>query len=107
MLSNTAFTISLADIFFFGLIAFFIFFGFKRGALRTIYSILRLYFSFIITIILYEKLALVLQASTGMSSVAACILSFTAIFIVLVITAWIISSLVRRRNAPPIFILYF
>lgn len=101
-MSITAFSaISLADILIIGVVLFFVFYGFKRGVLKTLYSILRIYFSFILTILLYDRLALLLQASSGMNSAAARILSFSVIFIVLITIIWVVGSLLRKKIARP------
>lgn len=94
---NVAFIIPMADIIFLGIIAFFAFYGFKRGVLRTLYSILRVYFSFIITILFYEKLALLFQAMFDISSVAARIVGFAILFLALVSIIWTIGIFLKKR----------
>ena len=98
---SVASVMSLADIIVLGVVIFFAFYGLKRGALRTLYSILRIYFSFIITILFYEKLALLLQANTGITSAVALIVSFTSLFCMLAIIVWLTGVLVRKRIANP------
>ena len=65
MESASAFT--LADILVFGVVIFFAFRGFMRGALRELFSFLRVYFSFIIAAILYGKAQNLLQRIFDMS----------------------------------------
>ena len=96
-MDKPSFTIPVADIFIFLAIVSFAFFGSRRGALRTLSSILRVYFSFIITAISYEELA---QWAYGRSETislpAAQMLCFTVIFVVSLIMMWAIAVVVRR-----------
>ena len=94
-----AYIVPLADLLIFGVIGLFIFYGFKRGALKTLYSILRIYFSFIISIFFYERLALLLQAIFDMSSGVARIICFTTLFVALLVTMWAAGVFLRRRVA--------
>jgi len=96
---DIAFIVPLADLLIFGVIGIFVFYGFKRGALRTLYSILRIYFSFIISILFYERLALLLQAASNISSGVARIICFTTLFIALLVTMWSAGIFLRKRVA--------
>ena len=93
--------VSLADIIVFGALMLFAFYGFKRGALRVLYAILRIYFAFIITIFFYGRLALLLQLVVDISSGAACIICFTVFFSVIIVMVWFISVFVKKRIAKP------
>ncbi|MFC1716262.1 CvpA family protein [Candidatus Poribacteria bacterium] len=97
MSMNVAFIVPVADLVFLGIIAFFAFYGFKRGVLATLYSILRIYFSFIIAVLFYEKLALLLQAMSDMSSAAARIICFTILFVAFLVTMWTTGVFLKKR----------
>ena len=94
---NVAFIVPLADLLFLGIIAVFAVYGFKRGVLATLYSILQIYFSFIIAVLLYEKSALLLQAMFDISSAAARIICFTTFFIAFLVTIWATSVFLKKR----------
>ena len=93
--------VSLADIIVFGALMLFAFYGFKRGALRVLYAILRIYFAFIITIFFYGRLALLFQLMVDVSFGVACIICFTVLFIVIMVMVWLISVFVKKRIAKP------
>jgi len=97
MQTDNAFTISLMDIFLFGLLVFFVFYGFRRGTLRTLYGVLRLYFSFIATVFLYEKMALLLQASVNISSTLALMICFASLLFLLLTLVWLIRIFIKGR----------
>ena len=81
MSMSSAFTVSLADVLIIGVLFLFAFYGSKRGVRRTLNSIFRIYFSFIIAILFYEKLALLFQATVvSISSGAARVICFTILF---------------------------
>jgi uncharacterized membrane protein required for colicin V production len=92
---------SLADIFVLGVLIFFAFFGFRRGALRTLYSNLRIYFSFIVTMLFYERLAPPLQAVINLPSGIILMICFGIIFVVCIVVVWLISVFVKKRVAKP------
>ena len=94
---NVAFIIPVADILFLAIIAFFAFYGFRRGVLKTLSSIFRIYFSFIIAVLFYEKLALVLQAMADMSSASARIVCFATLFGAILSAMWTTEIVLKRR----------
>jgi uncharacterized membrane protein required for colicin V production len=98
---NLAFALPLADIFILGAIGFFAFSGFMRGALRTLFSLLRIYFSFIITVLFYERLALLAQAMIDMPAWLAQIISFVIVFGVVLTIIWIAGAILIKRIAKP------
>ncbi len=97
MSMNVAFIVPLADLLFLGIIAVFAVYGFKRGVLATLYNILQIYFSFIIAVLFYEKLALLLQAVSNISSAAARMICFTTLFIAFLVTVWATGVFLRKR----------
>ena len=94
---NAAFALPLADVLFLGAIGLFAYYGYKRGVLRTLYSILRIYFSFIIAVLFYEKLALAVQVMLDMSSAAARIVCFTTLFTALLVIMWATGVFLKKR----------
>ena len=97
MSTSSAFTVSLADVLVIGVLFLFAFYGSKRGVRGTLNSIFRIYFSFIIAILLYEKLALILQAMVDIPSGAARLICFAVLFAIFVSTIWTIGVVLRRH----------
>jgi uncharacterized membrane protein required for colicin V production len=96
-----AFILSLSDFLILGVIAFFAFSGFMRGALRALFSTLRVYFSFIITTFFYERAALPLQAILSLPSWLARMISFIFIFGLIIVLIWLIGAIVIKRISKP------
>ena len=94
---NFGFTIPLSDILIFGVIIFFGFYGYRRGVLKGLIGILRLYFSFIFTVILYERAAILLQAITNIPSWFVQMLCFTVILIIFVVAMWAVEIILRKK----------
>ena len=97
MSTSSAFTVSLADVLIIGVLFLFAFYGSKRGVRGTLNSIFRIYFSFIIAILFYEKLALLLQAMADISSGAASVICFAILFVIFLSTIWTIGVVLKRR----------
>lgn len=97
MSTSSAFTVSLADVLIIGILFLFALYGSKRGVRGTLNSIFRIYFSFIIAILFYEKLALLFQAMVDIPSGAARLICFTVLFAVFLSTIWTIGVVLRRR----------
>ena len=97
MFINSGFTIPLSDILIFGVIIFFGYYGYRRGVQKELVSVLRLYFSFIITVLLYERLAVVVQALFNAPSWFAQMLCFVIIFAVFVAAIWAIEIILRKK----------
>jgi len=98
---SMSFAISLSDVLILGIVALFMFYGAKRGVRGTLNSILRIYFSFIIALLFYEKLALLLQAMVDMSSGAARIVCFTILFAILLSAMWTTGVIIKKRVSKP------
>ena len=98
---NTSFTLPFADFFILGAIVFFAFSGFMRGALRTLFSALRIYFSFIFTSLIYERAALPFQALFDMPAWLAQMACFIAIFGIVLTAIWVVGSILIKRMANP------
>lgn len=94
---NSGFTVPLSDILMFGVIIFFGFYGYRRGVQKELVSVLRIYFSFIITVLLYERLAILLQALFNTPSWFAQMLCFVFIFVILVAATWATEILLRKK----------
>jgi uncharacterized membrane protein required for colicin V production len=101
MLANLAFTLPLADILIFGTIVLFAFYGFKRGVLRALFGFLQVYFAFIITTLLYERAALLLQAKFDIPSQLAQMICFTVIFAIFLAMIWVLVFTVKKVSKPP------
>ena len=101
MWSNFALALPLADILVFGVIIFFAFRGFMRGALRELFSFLRIYFSFIVAAVLYKKSKSLLQHMFDMPSWLAEMITFIAIFVILLFILWLIGAIVGKRISKP------
>ncbi len=96
-----AFTIPFADFFILGAIAFFAFSGFMRGALRTLFSALRIYFSFIITTIFYERVALLIQVMFDTPSWVAQMICFIIVFGIILFIIWLVGAILSKRISKP------
>ncbi len=81
----------------FAVIIFFGYYGFRRGVLKELLSVLRLYFSFIITVLFYEKLAVLTQAILNTPSWFAQMLCFTVILAVLFSAVWAAEIILRKK----------
>ena len=66
-----------------------------------IYAVIRIYFAFIVTVLLYGRLVLLLQDQVTISSGVACMICFTALFCALIVMVWLISVFVKKRVAKP------
>jgi len=97
MYMNFGFTVPLSDILMFAVIIFFGYYGFRRGVLKELLSVLRLYFSFIITVLFYEKLAVLTQAILNTPSWFAQMLCFTVILAVLFSAVWAAEVILRKK----------
>jgi uncharacterized membrane protein required for colicin V production len=97
MFMNSGFTIPLSDILMFGVIIFFGFYGYRRGVQKELVSVLRLYFSFIITVLLYERLAILFQALFNAPSWFAQMFCFAFIFVILVGAIWATEIILRKK----------
>ena len=97
MFINSGFTIPFSDFLMFGVIIFFGYYGFRRGVQKELISVLRIYFSFIITVILYERLAVLVQALFNAPSWFAQMLCFVVIFVVFVAAIWVIEIILRKK----------
>ena len=97
MSMNFGFTIPLSDILMLGVIIFFGYYGYRRGVQKELVSVLRLYFSFIITVILYERTAILVQAITNAPSWVAQMLCFTAILAVFISAIWAAEIMLRKK----------
>ena len=97
MYINFGFAVLLSDIIMFAVIIFFGYYGFRRGVLKELISVLRLYFSFIITVLLYEKLAVLIQAILNTPSWFAQMLCFTIILGVLFASVWATEIILRKK----------
>jgi len=98
---NLAFAFPLTDILVFGTIALFAFKGFKQGALRSLFGVLRVYLAFIITTLFYEKAALLLQTTSDMPSSVALMICFTTIFAASLAIIWALGSVVKKFSKGP------
>jgi len=101
MSADFAFTLPLTDILIFGTVILFAFSGFKRGVLRALFGFLQVYFSFIITTLLYERAALLLQAAFSISSPLAQMICFTAIFAIFLGIIWVVVFILKKVSKPP------
>ena len=101
MSANFAFTVPLADILIFGTVILFAFNGLKRGVLRALFGFLQVYFSLIITTLLYERAALLLQATFSISSPLAQMICFTAIFAIFLSILWVLTSTLKKISKLP------
>ena len=95
-----AFTFPLTDILIFGAVILFAFNGFRRGVLRALFGFLRVYFSFIITTLLYERAALFLQATFDISSSLAQMICFTGIFAIFWAIIWVVALILKKISTP-------
>jgi uncharacterized membrane protein required for colicin V production len=100
MSMNFGFTIPLSDILMFGVIIFFGFYGYRRGVLKELISVLRLYFSFIFTVLLYERAAILLQAITNIPSWFVQMLCFSVILIIFLVAMWAVEIILRKKITP-------
>lgn len=93
----------ILDVFAVILIGLFIFMGYKSGVLREIFGIVRLLVVFLITILLYGKLAVAFQAAvSSMASWVAQMIAFSVIFVPLSIMLWFIRIMIQgKMNKPP------
>ena len=96
-----AFTIPFQDMIIIGVIVFFAFKGFTLGAVRAFFAIFRVYFSFIITLLVYKKIAPVPEATFDMPSWLAQMICFMTVFGVLALTLWIAEHMIRKRMWEP------
>lgn len=90
-----AFTIPLADIIILGIIALLAYKGFRRGVLSELLSIISIYFSFVITAIFYERMALLLQSIIDMPSWVAQMSCFAAVFFAVWLLTWVVRVLLK------------
>jgi len=97
MSTSSAFTVSLADVLLIGILFLFALYGAKRGVRGTLNSIFRIYFSFIIAILFYEKLALPFQAMANISSGAARVICFATLFAIFLSVVWTTGVVLRKR----------
>lgn len=81
----------------FAVIIFFGYYGYRRGVLKELLSVLRLYFSFIITVLFYEKLAVLTQAILNTPSWFAQMLCFTVILAILFSAVWATEVILRKK----------
>ena len=100
MTLHLAFIIPFADIFIVATVILFALRGYRRGALLALLSILRVYFSFLITILFYERVALSLQRVFDIPDAPAQAICFIIIFIVSLTVIWVLMALIVR-NTPP------
>ena len=92
-----AFTVPVADFFAVGAIGLLAFNGFRRGAVGALFGLLRIYFSFIITAISYERMALLFQARLGATSSTSQTFCFAIIFLLLLAATWAAEMILRRK----------
>lgn len=89
-------TMTLIDLFVFGLTVLFSLNGFRSGALRSLFSLLWVYIVLVITALFYGKAATLLQATSNTSSPVAQVICFSIIFIILFAITQIINFLLMR-----------
>ena len=97
MSENLAFTVPVADFFAAGLIGLLALNGFRRGGLGALFTFLRIYLTFIITALSYERAALPFQARLSATTSTSQIFCFITIFVLVFAAAWALEILLRRK----------
>ena len=97
MSEDLAFTIPVADFFAAGVIGLLAFNGFRRGVLGAFFTLLRIYLTFIITALSYERAALPFQARLSASTSTSQIFCFITIFVLVFAAAWAVEIVLRRK----------
>jgi membrane protein required for colicin V production len=100
MSMDLAFVVPLVDIPIFGAIIFFALNGFRRGILRALFSFFRIYLSFIVTALSYERLALLFQAAFDISSPLAQMICFIAVFTIFFVMVWVLVAILKKVSKP-------
>ena len=91
----------LVDILIFGAIILFAINGFRRGALRGLFTFFRVYLSFIIATLFYGRAAIVLSESFDKPSPLIPAICFTIIFLALTAAIWGIGIALKDILKPP------
>ncbi|MGQ9608635.1 MAG: CvpA family protein [bacterium] len=93
---KTIIELIILDLFVLGFITLCAFNGLRRGAIRTFFSLLWFYISFIITMLLYERVAVFFQAVDGKPSYIARIICFSIIFVLFSAVSKVFNILIIR-----------
>lgn len=93
---KTIIELIILDLFVLGFITLCAFNGLRRGAIKTFFSLLWFYISFIITMLLYEKVAVFFQAVDGKPSYVARIICFSIIFVLFSTVSKVFNILIIR-----------
>lgn len=93
---KTIIELIIIDLFVLGFIILCAFNGLRRGLVRTFFGLLGFYITFIVTMLLYERVAVFFQAIDGKPSYAARIICFSIIFILFSAILKVLNILIIR-----------